>query len=67
MPEAARRNNMKFLDYITRNWKTTAAGIISIVSVFTPVPLWIGPVVAGIGLVLSRDADKSSEDTGIKK
>lgn len=57
---------MNFLNFIAKNWKTTAAGIVAIVSAFTPVPLWVAPVVGGIGLILSRDADKSSEQTGIK-
>ena len=47
---------MKFLRFMHRNWKTSAAGVVAILSVFTPVPLWIAPVVAGVGLIFSEDA-----------
>jgi len=63
-----------------KSWKTTSAGILMIASALTDVG-WaiihktitqaeimadITAVVGGIGLMLARDNDKSSEDVGAK-
>ena len=64
------------------NWKTSLAGVLTAVgmvisSIALPlldndvatVPNWsvaIPAVIAAIGLIFARDADKSSQDTGIR-
>ena len=61
------------------SWKTTTAGVLSIVvAVASAALVWLktgglpdfGPVMAavtaGVGLIAARDNDKSSEDVGAK-
>lgn len=55
------------MNWIYRNWKTTLTGVLTIASVFVPGgPAWLPAVLAGIGQVLSKDGDKSSEQVGLK-
>ena len=66
--------------FCNRSWKTTSAGltmlITSVVALVmalrsehadqTVVTTAIGGIVGGLGLLVARDNDKSSEDVGIK-
>lgn len=68
------------LKAITANWKTTSAGLLAIIGGCTTLYFNRGAltetvvlsaataIVSGIGLVLGRDADKSSEQSrGVEK
>lgn len=58
---------MRFLLPLLTNWKTTLTGVLTIASAFVPGgPAWLPVVIAGIGQVVSRDADKTSESSGVK-
>lgn len=58
-----------------RNWKTSVAGLIGLGTVIVPVvapkyaPLMgaIATAAASAGLILARDADKTSEQSGVSK
>lgn len=64
------------------NWKTTLTGVLTLVGIIsrsallmidndaTTNPNWsvvIPAAVAAIGLIFARDADKSSQDSGVRK
>ena len=58
---------IRFLLPLLTNWKTTVTGALTIASAFIPGgPVWLPAVIAGIGQVVSRDADKTSEASGAK-
>lgn len=68
----------RMLQNATKNWKTSAAGILGFLIILCQqllaavnggdfnVELTLGALVVALGLTQARDADKSSEDSGIK-
>jgi hypothetical protein len=62
------------------SWKTTATGVLMILGALTTIataflqtghlpesmPLLIGTIIGGAGLISARDNDKTSEETGAK-
>lgn len=56
------------MSWILANWKTTLTGVLTIASAFVPGgPAWLPVVIAGLGQVLGRDGNISSEQSGVVK
>ena len=54
------------MSWILRNWKTTLTGVLTIASAFVPGLPAIAPVIiAGVGQILSRDGNVTSEASGV--
>ncbi len=64
----------------SNSWKTTATGVLMILGALITIattflqsghlpdsmPLLIGTIIGGVGLIKARDDDKTSEETGAK-